>query len=270
MCRLLAVLNNVKDPAVAQAIQIHMYELEKALGGHGNGIYMPFKDDGEQLVKSYDPKETHLLNKIWDNMQSPFMFHTRLATGINKSEANCHPFEYNDKILMHNGYASGYLKPGSNADTLNLLYTWQDSPEQPTIDDMDGWSGIVITHEKKSNEMDIFAQKNFEMLTLRDGTVLVTSQTTPTIDAFTSMRQSLGSGVYKATFAEEPQIVKVKDYPLDQNFIPPQMLEDAILSKENAILKELNDLKTFFKNIDVSQKKSKFGWFRRKNQTLPK
>lgn len=204
MCRLLLVLNKPTDPIVERVLQLHMHDLEDAMGGDGNGIWMPTAEPDKQFIKSFN------MSKLWQGMQEPFMFHTRRATGHNVTEENCHPFDYKNAVLMHNGVASAYTTPATRADTFNLLKSWQDSGKRLT--DM-SWSGNIIAYDKARTKIDIIIKNNLERVTLKDGTVIVTSQLTPALHGLIENRETLNSGLYEAHF-NETDVKRTGDVPV--------------------------------------------------------
>lgn len=198
MCRLLVALTEVKDPGVAVALALHTKELEKSMGGDGNGIFSP----------TYAaPKKSFFLEDLWDVIESPFMFHTRLATGLNKTEANMHPFDYKNIILMHNGIARKYAQPKENADTLNLLHAWLDKPEVKLTEHT--WDGNIITYNKDNQQLDFYIKNYVTKADLVDGTTIITSELTPAIRPFVTKQLRLADGHWIGNFGNK-ELTKVE------------------------------------------------------------
>lgn len=208
MCRLLVVLNKIKDPSVAQAVQLHMHDLENAMGGDGNGLWMPEANDDRKLVRSENIEE------LWDNMQAPFMFHTRRATGNNVTVENMHPYDYKGVVLMHNGFASQFTVPATKSDTLNLLEKWRDEHEKDdkkTILDY-SWHGNIIIYDKDQKDLKFYVKNTLEELTLIDDTKIVTSQITPALHGFIKEKKTIRDAVFKSQF-DNPLVEKVGEIP---------------------------------------------------------
>lgn len=180
MCRLLLLLNKVKDPAVGFAIQSHMRDLQIALGGHGNGVFIPSEEPNFQMKKSY------FLDEIWDhvafNRGAPFMFHTRLANSGSISIPNMHPYEIDNTVLMQNGSAPTYGNK-NKSDTLDLFETWKKKGGSLLDQDYE-WSGNIVTYDKDTQDLDLYIRRGMEYVTLTDGTVLLTSQITKSLKPF--------------------------------------------------------------------------------------
>lgn len=201
MCRLLVCLNKPKSKPIIKAIKDHMAELEKAQGGHGNGLWLPKKKVGNKFVKSFDIKE------IWSKTQFPFFFHTRIATFGEISKENCHPWEYKDAILMQNGFAFEFETDRTKSDSWNLLIAWQDSGKD--LSDL-AWYGNVITFEKTKNVIRFYIQNSLDKITLSDGTILVTSQETAALKPYIFKKETLSDGVFEGNFFNST-ITKIKD-----------------------------------------------------------
>lgn len=96
MCRMAIYGNITEFKPLARALD----QLEKSMGGDGNGFYNP-------TIETYERGLSLTTGEIaFDtyNVDSPTMYHTRYATaGGSKSELN-HPFPIIDGALMHNGH----------------------------------------------------------------------------------------------------------------------------------------------------------------------
>jgi hypothetical protein len=53
------------------------------------------------------------LHEVAGHVTSPLFFaHIRAAIGSSVQQTNCHPFRYDRWLWMHNGYLSGFARPG--------------------------------------------------------------------------------------------------------------------------------------------------------------
>lgn len=197
MCRLLTVLTPIKDPRVFNAVKQHMQELERDNGGMGNGIYLPHT---QEIVRSFDIKQ------IQQVATAPFMFHTRIATGPNVTVDNCHPFEYKNTVLTHNGWVTDQrlIEPRINADSKNLLHVWKDNNIH--LRNLP-WTGNIITFDKTDRKVRFTVNKHesLQKYTLNDGTVLVTSglhnpSTYDALNPFIAKVEEMPIGDYEGEF----------------------------------------------------------------------
>jgi len=195
MCRLLLQLNSSKNKKILSIIRKHATELEKALGGDGNGIFLPQKN---KIYKSFDIRK--IIARISGD---PFLFHTRLATGNNVSTANCHPFIYKDTILAHNGACTDFISPANNADTKNLLKMYID--KKLKLEEMKWWGNIII-FDKITEMIFIYIKKYLVEITFKDKTKILTSQETKSIKMNRNQIKKtkiLGPGIYSTEFSDD-------------------------------------------------------------------
>lgn len=138
MCRLLAymgtpividkLLYQPKNSLVNQSINAK--ELEEPLNGDGFGIgwYVP--------EVNYEPVTFVSVNPAWSNRNlrnlAPkiktecFIAHVRAASVGEVSESNCHPFQYKNLLMMHNGGVEhfGLIKRKIREPLSDELYNW--------------------------------------------------------------------------------------------------------------------------------------------------
>lgn len=138
MCRLLAymgspkvideLLYQPKNSLVNQSISAR--EIEEPLNGDGFGIgwYVP--------EVNYEPVTFVSVNPAWSNrnlrnlapkIRTPcFIAHVRAASVGEVSESNCHPFQYKNILMMHNGGVEnfGAIKRMIREPLTDELYNW--------------------------------------------------------------------------------------------------------------------------------------------------
>jgi glutamine amidotransferase len=138
MCRLLAYLGTPmiidkllyqpKNSLVNQSINAK--ELEEPLNGDGFGIgwYVP--------EVNYEPVTFVSVNPAWSNRNlrnlAPkiktgcFIAHVRAASVGEVSESNCHPFQYKNLLMMHNGGVENFelIKRKIREPLTDELYNW--------------------------------------------------------------------------------------------------------------------------------------------------
>jgi glutamine amidotransferase len=138
MCRLLAymgtpividkLLYQPKNSLVNQSINAK--ELEEPLNGDGFGIgwYVP--------EVNYEPVTFVSVNPAWSNRNlrnlAPkiktecFIAHVRAASVGEVSESNCHPFQYKNILMMHNGGVENFslIKRKIREPLNDELYNW--------------------------------------------------------------------------------------------------------------------------------------------------
>jgi ergothioneine biosynthesis protein EgtC len=138
MCRLLAYLGSPiiidkllyqpKNSLVNQSINAK--EIEEPLNGDGFGIgwYVP--------EVNYEPVTFVSVNPAWSNRNlrnlAPkiktecFIAHVRAASVGEVSESNCHPFQYKNLLMMHNGGVEnfGLIKRKIREPLSDELYNW--------------------------------------------------------------------------------------------------------------------------------------------------
>ncbi len=138
MCRLLAymgspiIINELlyqpKNSLINQSFSAR--ELEEPLNGDGFGIgwYVP--------EVNYEPVNFVSVNPAWNNRNlrnlAPkiktecMVAHVRAASVGDVSESNCHPFQYNNLLMMHNGGVEefGKIKRSIRNNLSDELYNW--------------------------------------------------------------------------------------------------------------------------------------------------
>ena len=138
MCRLLAymgspkvideLLYQPKNSLVNQSINAK--EIEEPLNGDGFGIgwYVP--------EVNFEPVTFVSVNPAWSNrnlrnlapkIRTPcFIAHVRAASVGEVSESNCHPFQYKNILMMHNGGVEnfGAIKRMIREPLTDELYNW--------------------------------------------------------------------------------------------------------------------------------------------------
>jgi len=90
-------------------------EYHEPLNGDGFGVgwYVPEIDHLPCVFTSVQPAWSNRnLRRLADKIRSPLFFaHVRAATpGLAVNEANCHPFQYDRFLWMHNGSINGFAK----------------------------------------------------------------------------------------------------------------------------------------------------------------
>ncbi len=138
MCRLMAykgtsilldeLLYKPKNSLINQSINAR--ELEEPLNGDGFGV------GWYSHHISHEPATFVSLNPAWSNrnlrnlapkIQSDCMLaHVRAASVGEVSEANCHPFQYRELLMAHNGGVEnfGRIKRDIRAQLSDELYNW--------------------------------------------------------------------------------------------------------------------------------------------------
>jgi glutamine amidotransferase len=138
MCRLLAymgtpiiidkLLYQPKNSLVNQSINAR--EIEEPLNGDGFGIgwYVP--------EVNYEPVTFVSVNPAWSNRNlknlapkirtNCFIAHVRAASVGEVSESNCHPFQYKNLLMVHNGGVEnfGLIKRKIREPLSDELYNW--------------------------------------------------------------------------------------------------------------------------------------------------
>jgi glutamine amidotransferase len=138
MCRLLAyigspmiidqLLYQPKNSLVNQSINAR--ELEEPLNGDGFGIgwYVPEVNHEPVTFVSVNPawSNRNLRNLAPKIRTECFVAHVRAASVGEVSESNCHPFQYKDLLMMHNGGVEefGKIKRALRAPLTDELYNW--------------------------------------------------------------------------------------------------------------------------------------------------
>jgi glutamine amidotransferase len=138
MCRLMAYLGSPiiidkllyqpKNSLVNQSISAK--EIEEPLNGDGFGIGWYAKEVNDEPVTFVS------VNPAWSNRNlrnlAPkirtdcFVAHVRAASVGEVSESNCHPFQYNNFLMMHNGGVENFsaIKRKIRAPLNDEVYNW--------------------------------------------------------------------------------------------------------------------------------------------------
>lgn len=138
MCRLLAYLGSPiivdkllyepKNSLVNQSINAK--EIEEPLNGDGFGIgwYVPELDDEPVTFVSVNPAWSNRnLRKLAPKIRTEcFIAHVRAASVGEVSESNCHPFQYRNLLMMHNGGVENFsrIKRRIRQPLTDDLYNW--------------------------------------------------------------------------------------------------------------------------------------------------
>ena len=138
MCRLLAyigtpividkLLYQPKNSLVNQSINAK--EIEEPLNGDGFGIgwYTPELSDEPVTFVSVNPawSNRNLRNLAPKIQTGCFVAHVRAATVGEVSESNCHPFQYRNLLMMHNGGIENFssIKRKIREPLTDRLYNW--------------------------------------------------------------------------------------------------------------------------------------------------
>lgn len=138
MCRLLAymgspividqILYQPKNSLVNQSINAK--ELEEPLNGDGFGIgwYVPEVNNEPVTFVSVNPawSNRNLRNLAPKIKTECFIAHVRAASVGEVSESNCHPFQYKEMLMMHNGGVENFskIKRKLRQPLSDELYNW--------------------------------------------------------------------------------------------------------------------------------------------------
>jgi ergothioneine biosynthesis protein EgtC len=138
MCRLLAykgtpivldkLLYQPKNSLINQSFQAK--ELEEPLNGDGFGVgwYVPEVDnEPATFVSVYPAWNNRNLRNLAPKIKSQCLFaHVRAASVGDVSESNCHPFQYRNLLMMHNGGVEhfGRIKRKLREKLSDELYQW--------------------------------------------------------------------------------------------------------------------------------------------------
>lgn len=138
MCRLLAYLGS---PIIADKLlyqpknslvnqSINAKEIEEPLNGDGFGIgwYTPELDEQPVTFVSVNPawSNRNLRNLAPKIRTGCFIAHVRAASVGEVSESNCHPFQYRNLLMMHNGGVENFsrIKRKIREPLTDELYNW--------------------------------------------------------------------------------------------------------------------------------------------------
>ncbi|MEX2234051.1 MAG: class II glutamine amidotransferase [Cyclobacteriaceae bacterium] len=138
MCRLLAymgtpiivdkLLYQPKNSLVNQSINAK--EIEEPLNGDGFGIgwYVPELHEEPVTFVSVNPAWSNRnLRNLAPKIQTEcFIAHVRAASVGEVSESNCHPFQYKNMLMMHNGGVENFsrIKRKIREPLSDELYNW--------------------------------------------------------------------------------------------------------------------------------------------------
>lgn len=138
MCRLLAymgtpiivdkLLYQPKNSLVNQSINAR--EIEEPLNGDGFGIgwYVPELHEEPCTFVSVNPAWSNRnLRNLAPKIQTEcFIAHVRAASVGEVSESNCHPFQYRNLLMMHNGGVENFsrIKRRIREPLTDELYNW--------------------------------------------------------------------------------------------------------------------------------------------------
>lgn len=159
MCRL-AMMNNVGIRYIEKKYGLeNLFDyLEAQLGGHGNGICLIYNDGSYCIKKGVKLTNKKIAEDVMEDINDVkwIIYHTRLASVGNINNNNCHPFEYDGKILAMNGTERNYSVIDKYlTDTENILLTTEN----------------ITTNTRKYNSVflgfengRVFANKNYGSL----------------------------------------------------------------------------------------------------------
>ncbi|MGC1240581.1 MAG: class II glutamine amidotransferase [Chryseosolibacter sp.] len=138
MCRLLAYLGTPvivdkllyqpKNSLVNQSVNAK--EIEEPLNGDGFGIgwYVPDLHEEPVTFVSVNPAWSNRnLRNLAPKIQTEcFIAHVRAASVGEVSESNCHPFQYRNLLMMHNGGVENFarIKRRIREPLTDELYNW--------------------------------------------------------------------------------------------------------------------------------------------------
>lgn len=138
MCRLLAymgtpiiidkLLYQPKNSLINQSINAR--ELEEPLNGDGFGIgwYVPEVNyEPVTFVSVYPAWNNRNLRNLAPKVKTECLIaHVRAASVGDVSESNCHPFQYKNLLMMHNGGVESFssIKRQIRQPLTNELYNW--------------------------------------------------------------------------------------------------------------------------------------------------
>jgi predicted glutamine amidotransferase len=80
-----------------------LFHLEVECGGHGNGYALLRKGKIIKFEKGVDLKNEDIVRVLLNENYDWMIWHTRIASIGEESDANCHPFVANDSALAMNG-----------------------------------------------------------------------------------------------------------------------------------------------------------------------
>jgi predicted glutamine amidotransferase len=105
-------------------------EIEEPLNGDGFGIgwYLPeLSAEPSVFVSVFPAWSNRNLRSLAPRIKSPCLFaHVRAASFGDTSEANCHPFQYQSFLMMHNGSIEGFheIKRELRRRLSDDIYNW--------------------------------------------------------------------------------------------------------------------------------------------------
>lgn len=159
MCRL-ALMNNagIKYIEKKYGLESLFNYLENQLGGHGNGVCFIYNDGSHYIKKGVNLTNKEIAKDILQRIKCIkwIIYHTRLASIGNVSNANCHPFESNGKVLAMNGTERNYNIINENlTDTENILLATENITK-----DTRKYRSVFLGYENGK----VFANKNLGSL----------------------------------------------------------------------------------------------------------
>ena len=138
MCRLMAykgtpiIIDNLlyqpKNSLINQSINAR--EIEEPLNGDGFGVgwYVPEVNDEPVTFVSVNPawNNRNLRNLAPKIKTNCMLAHVRAASVGDVSESNCHPFQYKNILMAHNGGIEEFskVKRSIREPLTNELYNW--------------------------------------------------------------------------------------------------------------------------------------------------
>jgi predicted glutamine amidotransferase len=183
---------------MSSVIKQHAIELEKAMGGNGNGIF---------TLKSNKIQKSLKLKKILKFIEKGnFLFHTRFATVGSIKTENCHPFYYKDTIFMHNG--GTFINNwdfNDRPDSYNLIIYYLNSQGQNLkLMDLDWWGNLIL-YDKITKIIYFYLKQGMYHITFKTGESIVTSQFTDilTKNKNISSVEKIENGIYIGEFGSQ-------------------------------------------------------------------
>lgn len=128
--------------------------LERQLGGHGNGYCLIYNDGSYVINKGVTLSNQTIVDDIMAQLNNIkwVIYHTRLASIGSISNANCHPFENNGKVIAMNGTEHNYkIVDKKLTDTENILLSSKNITK-----DTRKYNSVFLGYENEK----VFANKN--------------------------------------------------------------------------------------------------------------
>ena len=157
-------------------------EIEEPLNGDGFGVGWYHHD------RSPEPAVFVSVTPAWSNrnlrslapkvVSGCIVAHVRAASVGSVAEANCHPFEYKDRLMMQNGGVEGFDR--IKRDLCNLLsdemFLWikgQTDRDNPTTDQVADAFEAMITDLKKLMAAHAITEPAYLNMVYTDGRIAV-------------------------------------------------------------------------------------------------